>query len=259
MILEVSGVSRSFGGVRAVKDMSLRLADGELRAVIGPNGAGKSTLFSLIAGRLSSEGGSIRFEGKSIDRLPPHRRAKLGISIMYQTPASFGSMTTLESVMLGAHRLGSAGFIQSIVTGPRQRAEERRLRTIAEESLQNLGLQFLADRPTEELSFGQLRRVQLARALAAKPKLLLLDEPASGLHRHERVEFADTLVRLRESGVTMVLIEHDVDLVMKVADAVTVMNLGSKLAEGTPEAIQRDPAVIGAYLGGEVAADGPHH
>jgi len=254
-LLEVSSVSKSFGGVHAVKDMSITLHPGELRAIIGPNGAGKSTLFSIIAGRLIPNTGSIKMGEESIGALPPHIRARRGISIMYQNPPAFPGLTVLQSVMLGAHRLGRTGFIRAIISTPGQRKEEQHLREIALEALDGLGLLPLADRQTTELTFGQSRRVQLARALAGKPEILLLDEPASGLHRSERTEFGMVLERLHAEGVSMILIEHDVDLVMSVADSVTVMNLGAKLAEGTPAEIQSNPDVISAYLGEVVSHD----
>ena len=258
-LLDVSSVSKSFGGVHAVKEMSLSLRPGELRAIIGPNGAGKSTLFSIIAGRLIPNTGSIRLREEDIDALPPHIRARRGISIMYQNPPAFPGLTVLQSVMLGAHRLGRTGFIRAILSTPGQRREERNLREAAVDALEMLGLSSLAHRQTTELTFGQLRRVQLARALASKPELLLLDEPASGLHRGERTEFGKVLQKLHSEGLSMMLIEHDVDLVMSVADSVTVMNLGAKLAEGTPAEIQSNPDVISAYLGEVVSRDGSDH
>lgn len=251
-VLTVTGVTRAFGGVVATNDVSLAVADGELRGVIGPNGAGKSTLFNLIAGRLSPDRGKITFLGRDVEGLALHRRAALGISIMYQNPAPLRGTTVLESVMVGAHRLSRRGFASAALRLPMQRHEEVDLRRRAQQVLARLDLASWADRRADSLSFGQQRLVQLGRALCAEPALLLLDEPASGLHQAERRRLADTLVQLHHEGLTMMLIEHDVDMVTRIADRITVLDLGSPIAEGTPDQIQRDDRVIAAYLGTEV-------
>ena len=253
MLLKVTDISKSYGGVSACDGVNVSLNEGELRAIIGPNGAGKSTLFSLIAGRIQPSRGSVAFKGQQIDQLALFQRARLGISIMYQNPASFPGLTVLESVMLGAHRLGHTGFIRGLIHDPALRREERMLHERAVTALDRLGLMPLAERQTTELSFGQLRRIQLARSLASEPKLLLLDEPASGLHHGERLDFAAMLRRLHEEGLSMMMIEHDMELVMNIAETVTVMNLGTVLAEGTPAEVQQNHEVISAYLGGPAA------
>jgi branched-chain amino acid transport system ATP-binding protein len=253
-MLEVERVSRRFGGVYALRDVTLRVEAGELRGIIGPNGAGKSTLFHLIAGHLGANNGRISFQGGPIDDLSPHRRAQRGIAIVYQGARIFRGMSVLENVMVGAHLTARHGFFGAAWRSPRARREEAELRTLALRMLDEVGLAALSDRPAESLPLGQQRALQLARALAAKPALLLLDEPASGLRERERAKLAELIQRLRSSGLTMLLVEHDVRLVTSLSDRVTVLDLGRVIAEGTPATIREDPAVIAAYLGSAATA-----
>jgi branched-chain amino acid transport system ATP-binding protein len=252
--LTVSGVSRAFGGVYAVRDVGLSVAPGELRAVIGPNGAGKSTLFALIGGQLAPDGGTVRLDDVRIDRLPAHRRARLGIGVVFQAARVFPGMTALENVMVGAHATTRAGFTAAALRLPAHRREEREIRDRATECLHRTGIADWAHRPAEELPLGQQRALQLARALCGRPRLLLLDEPASGLRAAERERLATLIEDLRGSGLTILLVEHDVAFVMRLADRVTVLDLGRTIADGTAAEVRADPRVVTAYLGTGVSA-----
>jgi branched-chain amino acid transport system ATP-binding protein len=251
-LLTLAGLSRSFGGVYAVRDVDLEVAPGELRGLIGPNGAGKSTLFNLIGGQLAPGRGTVTFDGRRIDRLPPHRRAALGIGVVFQGARVFRGMTALENVMVGAHAATRAGFLAAALRLPAHRGEERVIRDRARECLHRVGLADWTDRPAEVLPLGQQRALQLARALCGRPRLLLLDEPASGLRATERRQLADLVQALRADGLTMMLVEHDVAFVTRLADRVTVLDLGQVIAEGTAGEIRTDPRVVAAYLGEEV-------
>jgi branched-chain amino acid transport system ATP-binding protein len=253
-MLHVERLSRRFGGVYAVREVDLTVEAGELRGLIGPNGAGKSTLFNLIAGHLGANGGRIAFKGEPIDALRPHERARRGIAIVYQGARIFRRMSVLENVMVGAHLTARHGFFEAAWRMPRARREETALRERALSLLDEVGLAALAPRPAESLPLGQQRALQLARALAAEPALLLLDEPASGLREGERRQLVELIQRLRARGLTIVLVEHDVRLVTSVSDRITVLDLGRVIAEGTPLAIREDPAVIAAYLGSAATA-----
>jgi branched-chain amino acid transport system ATP-binding protein len=233
--------------------VSLDVEAGELRGIIGPNGAGKSTLLHLISGNLLPDEGTIALRDERIERLTPHERAGRGISIVFQGARIFRGMTVLENVMVGAHCRARHGFVEAVLAAPRHAREERLIREIARESLERVGLGALGNRAAESLPLGQQRSLQVARALAGAPGLLLLDEPASGLRAGERREFAALLGRLRDEGLTMLLIEHDVALVTSVADRVTVLDLGEVIAEGTPAAVCRNEAVVAAYLGASPA------
>lgn len=250
-LLHADGVARSFGGVYAVRDVTVEVAPGEVRGVIGPNGAGKSTLFSLIGGQLKPDRGTVTFDGQRIDRLPPHRRAELGIGVVFQGARVFRGMTALENVMVGAHASTRAGFLAGALRLPVHRREEREIRERARDCLARTGLTDWADRPAELLPLGQQRAVQVARALCGRPRLLLLDEPASGLRAAEREALARLIEELHADGLTMMLVEHDVAFVTRLVDRVTVLDLGQVIADGTPEEIRADPRVIGAYLGQE--------
>ena len=248
-ILQANGLRRSFDGVFAVRDVDLEVAHGELRAVIGPNGAGKSTLFSLIGGQLRADTGTVVYDGTRVDRLPPHRRAAAGIAVVFQGARVFTGMTVLENVMVGAHAGTRTGFGSAIARLPRHRREDREIRARAEECLARTGLVDWAERDAGALPLGQQRVVQVARALCGQPRLLLLDEPASGLRAAERSLLAALLEELRGEGTTMLLVEHDVAFVTRLADRVTVLDLGQVIAEGTPAEIRADDRVVAAYLG----------
>jgi branched-chain amino acid transport system ATP-binding protein len=250
-LLRVDEVTRSFGGVYAVRAVSLSVAVGELRGVIGPNGAGKSTLFNLIGGQLRADRGAVTYQGRRVDRLPAHRRARLGVGVVFQAARIFRDMTALENVMVGAHASTRAGFLAAALRLPVHHRQEREIRDRARECLARTGLADWAGRSAQSLPLGQQRALQVARALCGRPRLLLLDEPASGLRAAEREALASLLEQLRADGLTMLLIEHDVAFVTRLADRVTVMDLGRVIAEGTPGQVRADPQVVSAYLGEE--------
>jgi branched-chain amino acid transport system ATP-binding protein len=251
VILEAQGLSRRFGGVVAVDGVTLRLGEGELAAVIGPNGAGKSTLFHLISGHLRPDAGSVKLRDRDISNLTADRRARLGMAIAFQAVRLFRGMTVLENVMVGGHAWTHHGFTSAFLRLPSHRTEETAIHAEAVRALQMVGLESDSHSMAESLPLGVQREVQIARALCARPIVLLLDEPASGLRRAERERLAVLFERLRQEGLTMLLVEHDVAFVTRLAGRVTVMDRGKVIAEGSPNDIRRDPAVIGAYLGQE--------
>ena len=248
-MLRIDNISRSFGGVYALQDVSVSVADSEVRGIIGANGAGKSTLFNVISGHLAVDSGAITYDGRRIDQEAPHIRAQHGIAIVFQGARVFRGMTVLENVMVGAHASTHHGFLASTFRLPVHRREESEIHERAHDALRRVDIVGWADLPAESLPLGQQRRLQIARALCAQPRLLLLDEPASGLRSGERAALADLIEELRANGLTMLLIEHDVGFVVRLADQVTVLDLGRVIAEGTPAEVTRNQRVIEAYLG----------
>jgi branched-chain amino acid transport system ATP-binding protein len=253
-LLEVRGVSKRFGGVHAVKDVSFRVEKGMVKALIGPNGAGKTTLFNLVSGFVAPDAGTVRFRGAPIEGRPPHRVAGLGLSRTFQHIRLFAGMTALENVMVGRHPRSRAGFLAGMLHLPWTRREEREIEGRAREALDFLGIAALAGQDATSLSYGQQRAVELARALVSEPELLLLDEPAAGLNMRETVELAKLVGRIRERGVTVLVVEHDMGLVMNVSDEVVVLSYGEKIADADPRTVQKHPEVIRVYLGEEEPA-----
>ena len=249
-LLEIRDLSRSFGGLKAVSDVSFTVRAGTIKSVIGPNGAGKTTLFNLISGMLPCDSGTVLQNGREITRLQPHRIAKLGISRTFQTTKLFSRMTVLENVMVGRHARTRAGFFSGVLNLPWTWKEEREIRERSMELLGVLGMADSAGQIASNLPFGKQRLLEIARALAAEPSLLLLDEPAAGLNIYETRAMADLVLQIRGWGITVLLVEHDMSLVMDISDEIVVLNYGRKVAEGQPAAIQRDPEVIRIYLGG---------
>jgi branched-chain amino acid transport system ATP-binding protein len=249
-LLEVEKIRRCFGGLVAVDQVSFEVAPGEVKSVIGPNGAGKTTVFNLISGMLRPQSGQVRFRGQEITGLKPYQISRAGISRTFQNPSLFLRMSVLENVMVGRHQRSRSGFWKCGLRWPSQRREEEAIREAAICHLENVGLRDLADRSAGSLAFGQRRMVELARALATEPDLLLLDEPASGLNTREKDELNSLIRGIRERGITILLVEHDMTLVMDVSDDILVLNNGTPIAEGPPSVIQNDPRVIAIYLGG---------
>jgi len=248
-MLELKSVNKQFGGLRAVDDVNFSVQEGVIKAVIGPNGAGKTTLFNLIAGNLPPSSGTISFLGQEIQGKKPHQIAGLGMSRTFQNIKLFHGMTALESVMVGRHIRSQAGFMAGLFHPPSSRKEERAIREESYELLELLEIAKFADVEATSLAFGQQRAVEMARALATEPRLLLLDEPAAGLNIYETAEVARLITRIRDMGITVLLVEHDMSLVMDISDEIVVLSFGSKIAEGEPLAIQQNPEVIKIYLG----------
>ncbi|KPQ22534.1 MAG: branched-chain amino acid transport system ATP-binding protein [Rhodobacteraceae bacterium HLUCCA24] len=249
-LLEVSNLVKSFGGVEAVNDVSLSVERGEICSIIGPNGAGKTTLFNLMSGVLRPSSGRVVFDGKDITRLAPWKYARLGIARTFQNLALFAHGTVVDNILVGRHVHMRTSVLDAAVFWGRARREEIEGRRRAEEIIEFLEIEEIRNLPVGELSYGLQKRVELGRALACDPKLLLLDEIVAGMNREETEDVARFVLDVRdELGIPILMVEHDMQLVMDISDHIHVLNFGSKIAAGTPDQIKVNPAVVQAYLG----------
>ena len=247
--LKLTNVTKQFQGLVAVDNVNLDMKEHTIQSLIGPNGAGKTTTVNLITGVLSKTKGTVVFDGKDITNLPTHKVARCGIGRTFQNIKVFPTMTLLENIMVGGHQITKMGIVRSVFDIKGQRAEEKMVREKAEEILDRLGMYHLKDEYMKNLPYGRQKISEIGRAMMTDPKLILLDEPAAGLNPSERAELVKVIEKSHNEGYSFFLIEHNMDVVMKISDYITVLSFGKEIAQGKPEEIQKDPEVIRAYLG----------
>jgi len=252
-LLQIDGLGIAFGGLRAVHDVSFAVEPGEIVSVIGPNGAGKTTLFNMISGIYLPGSGKVRLKGEDVTGMAPYRLAQRGMSRTFQNLQIFQNMTVLENAMTGFHLQERGPVLSDLLNLPSSRRRGRLAEDGARELLARVGLERAADREAGNLSYGSLKRLEIARALAMNPSVLLLDEPAAGCNAVETEEIDHLIAEVAKSGVAILLVEHDMKMVMRISNHIVVLDHGEKIAEGAPETVSRDPAVIAAYLGTEAA------
>jgi len=251
MFLEIEKLTMRFGGVVAVNDVTMSVKPGEIHGLIGPNGSGKTTIFNVVSGYYKATSGKVSFEGKTVTGLPAHKITARGFARTFQNLRLFKSMTVLDNVLVGMGHHGKAGVIAEVFNPMAVQREEKAFKSKGMELLRLLNIEQYADTRATSLPYGHQRRVEIARALATNPKIVLLDEPAAGLNEVETTELRKILLKIRDSGVTIFLVEHDMKLVMGTCDCVSVLDYGKKIAEGSCEIVSHDPVVIEAYLGKE--------
>ena len=248
-LLEVKDLEKKFGGLKAISNLSFSVPEKIIFSVIGPNGAGKTTLFNLLTNVYMPTNGSICYQGTRTTAMPPYRIAAMGITRTFQNLQVFLNMNVLENVMVGCHLHSRSGLISAAIRLPSVLREERKVKKMAMEALEFCGLHEISRMPANALPYGTLKKLEIARALAARPRLLLMDEPAAGLNDTETLEMCELIVRICDSGITIILVEHNMSLVMEISHHVLVLNYGELLAEGSPYNVQHNPEVIAAYLG----------
>jgi branched-chain amino acid transport system ATP-binding protein len=251
-LLNIEGVSKRFGGLDALRDVTFAVHQGQIKALIGPNGAGKTTLFNLASGSYRATHGRVLLSGVDITRTAPHRICRMGLGRTFQHSLMFDDMSVVENVAVGRYSRTKAGALSAALSLPLHRREERETLKVAHEALRRVGLHHRAEEPADNLPMGERHLMEIARALATEPRLLLLDEPAAGLNDEETGRLADTVRKIRDEGVTVLLVEHDMTFVMDISDEVVVLDYGRKIAEGPPLMIQDNEEVIKAYLGEEL-------
>jgi len=250
-ILVLDKVTIKFGGLIAVNSVDIKVKEGSIHALIGPNGAGKSTIFNIINGIYKPTEGSIYYEGKRIDGIPTYKLANIGISRTFQNIRLFNELTAIENIKVGIHTKAKSGLLSALARNPKQIKEEKEITEKAIEELNFMNLYTKKDEFANNLSYGDQRKLEIARALASDPKIILLDEPAAGMNPQEKRTLMDLINKIRERGVTVFLVEHDMKVVMGISDTVSVLDYGKKIAEGTPEEVKNNKEVIAAYLGAE--------